>query len=66
MHAHIQKVLPWGGLTLTIFFLFFFFYLVDKVKEDQNTAKNGPSLAHQQNAIEMAFRWRADDSFNGV
>ena len=28
--------------------------------EDPNTAINGPSSARQQNAISMAFRWRAD------
>ena len=27
---------------------------------DPNTAISGPSLARQQNAIEMAFCWRAD------
>ena len=29
--------------------------------EDPNTALNGPSSACQQNAIEMAFGWRADN-----
>ena len=28
--------------------------------EDPNTAINGPSSARQQNAISIAFRWRAD------
>ena len=27
---------------------------------DQNVTINGPSLARQRNAIEMAVRWRAD------
>ena len=37
------------------------FLLVDKGIEDPNTAINGPSSARLRNAIEMAFRWRADD-----
>ena len=37
------------------------FFLVDGGIEDPNTALIGPSLARQRNAIEMAFRWRADD-----
>ena len=37
------------------------FVLVDDGREDQNTTKSGPSLARQQNAISMAFCWRADD-----
>ena len=28
--------------------------------EDQNATISGPSSARQQNAIEMAVRWRAD------
>ena len=35
-------------------------FLVDEGIEDPNTAINGPLPARQQNAIEMAFRWRAD------
>ena len=31
------------------------------VREDRNATKNGPSLAHQQNAIEVAFCWRVDN-----
>ena len=38
----------------------FFSFLVDEGWEDQNTTKSGPSSSHQQNAIEMAFRWWAD------
>ena len=34
-----------------------FFFLVDGGIEDPNTALKGPSLARQQNAIEMAFLW---------
>ena len=30
-------------------------------REDPNTTKSGPSSARQRNAIEMAFRWRADN-----
>ena len=40
---------------------FYFIFFNDKGIEDPNTAINGPSLARQQNAIEKAFRWRADD-----
>ena len=38
-----------------------FFFFVDEGIEDRNTAINGPSSAHQRNAIKMAFRWWADD-----
>ena len=37
------------------------FFLVDEGIEDLNTAINEPSSARQRNAIEMTFRWRADD-----
>ena len=30
-------------------------------REDRNSTENGPSSARQRNAIEMAFRWRADN-----
>ena len=30
-------------------------------REDRNATKSGPSSVRQQNAIEMAFRWRADN-----
>ena len=36
-------------------------FLADEGKEDPNTTINGTSSARQRNAIEMAFRWRADD-----
>ena len=36
-------------------------FLVHEGIGDPNTAINGPSSARQRNAIEMAFRWRADD-----
>ena len=36
-------------------------FLVDEGILDQNTAIYGPSSTHQRNAIEMTFRWRADD-----
>ena len=38
------------------------FFLVYEGREDLNTTISGPSLARQQNVIEMAFRRRADDS----
>ena len=41
--------------------VFFFFFLVVEGLEDSNITKNVPSSARQRNAIEMAFRWRADD-----
>ena len=37
------------------------FFLVVEGLEDPNSTINGPSSARQRNAIEMAFRWRADD-----
>ena len=37
------------------------FFLVDEGREDPNTTISGPSLACQQNAIKMAFCWRAND-----
>ena len=40
---------------------FFPFFLVEGGIEDPNTALIGPSSVRQPNAIEMAFRWRADD-----
>ena len=30
-------------------------------REDRNATKSGPSSARQRNAIEMAFRWHADN-----
>ena len=30
-------------------------------REDRNASKSGPSSARQRNAIEMVFRWRADE-----
>ena len=48
------------GLTLRTFVVSFF--LVDEVREDPTTTKSGPSSARQQNTIEMAFLWRADNS----
>ena len=37
------------------------FGLVGGGIEEPNIAINGPSTAHKRNAIEMAFRWQADD-----
>ena len=42
-------------------FVFMGFFLVDEGIEDINITINGPSSAHQQNAIEMAFCWWADN-----
>ena len=36
------------------------FVLVDEGRGDPSTTISGPSSASQRNAIEMAFRWRAD------
>ena len=38
-----------------------FFLLVDERREGPYTTKSRPSSACQQNAILMAFSWRADD-----
>ena len=40
---------------------FFVFFLVDEGRKDPNTTEIWPSPACQRNAIEMTFRWRADD-----
>ena len=37
------------------------FFFFDEGREEPNSAKSGTSSAHQQNAILMAFRWRADN-----
>ena len=37
------------------------FCLVDEGRENPNTTISGPFLTSQRNAIEMAFRWHADD-----
>ena len=36
------------------------FCLVDEGRDDPNTTKSGQLLAHQRNAISMAFRWWAE------
>ena len=41
--------------------VYLFIFLVDEGREGPNTAINGPSSAHQLNAIKMVFRWRVDD-----
>ena len=46
IHAQIQKILSEGVPTLTTFFLYF-----GVQKEDPNTTKIGPSLAHRRNVI---------------
>ena len=52
------------GLTITTFF--FLFFLVDEGREDPNATISEPSYARQRNAIEMAFRWRANDGPTGL
>ena len=42
-------------------FCFLFHFLVYKGIEDTNTFIGWPSLVRQQNAIEMAFPWPAND-----
>ena len=49
--TRIQKVLSEGTQL----------FLVDWGIERPNTALIGPSSGRQRNAIEMAFRWQADD-----
>ena len=44
-----------GGPTLTAFFYFIFFLLVDEGRKDPNTSISGPSSARQQNAIKWHF-----------
>ena len=53
MH-HVPESFARGGPTLKTF-------LVEEGTEDPNTTKSGPLSAHQQNAILMVFRWRAND-----
>ena len=53
------------GPTLTKFVYFFSLILLVYLYEgweDHNITQSGPSSACQRNAIEMAIRWRADDS----
>ena len=50
-----RKLYQWRSKFDNVFFIF------DKGIEDLNTAINGPSSTGQRNAIEVAFRWRADD-----
>ena len=42
-------------------FVTFLVFFVDEEIEDRNTAINGPSSAHQRNAIKMVFCWRVND-----
>ena len=56
-HVRIQKVLS-VGVQIWYPLSFVFSWWGDR---GSNTAINGPSLACQWNAIEMAFCWRADD-----
>ena len=52
-----RKICQRGSKSDSVFCVFL---LVDEGRKDSNTTKSGPSSAHQQNAIEMAFGWRAD------
>ena len=54
-HAWIQKV------SREMVQLWRFFYLVDERREDPNTTICMPTSACQQNTIQMAFCWGADD-----
>ena len=47
-----------GGPTLPFYFFILFFFC--EGRKDSNTTISGPSTARQRNAIQMAFRWRAD------
>ena len=51
--ALIQKVLSEGYQL--------FLFLVDEERRENLNNTSGPSSAHQRNAIQMAFHWRADD-----
>ena len=44
------------GVQLQLSFSYFF----DERGKDSNTTISGPSTARQRNAIQMAFRWRAN------
>ena len=46
-----------GGPTLTTFF---YIFLVDEGRKHPNTTIRGHPSARQQNAIQMAFCWRAN------
>ena len=51
------------GPTSTFYFCFlsfFFFFDEGGGGKDSNTTISGPSTTRQRNAIQMAFRWRAD------
>ena len=37
------------------------FFLVDEWREDPNTTISGSPWARKRTAIQMAFRWRADE-----
>ena len=54
-----RKFCQRGSKFENVFFSILFY--VDEGIEDPNTTISGPSLARQRNAIEMSFRWRADD-----
>ena len=37
------------------------FFLFDEGRKDPNTTISGPSMASQRNAVQIVFRWQADD-----
>ena len=58
-NAQIQKVLS-DGVHLWHCFFSHFFFVDEGRKNDPNSTKSRPSSTHQQNTINMAFRWRAN------
>ena len=56
-HARTPKILPEGSNFDNVFVLFFY-----ERREDPITTKSGSSSACHRNAIEMAFRLRANDN----
>ena len=46
----------------SVFFIYFIIFIsFNERRNDLNATKSGPSSARQRNAIQMVFRWRADD-----
>ena len=56
-NARIQKILPEGSNFVNVFVLFFY-----ERRKDHITTKSESSSASNRNAIEMAFRLRANDN----
>ena len=55
-----RKFVRGGPTSITFFSLFFQFAFFQFEQGDPNTTISGASSVRQQNAIEMAFRWRAN------